>query len=108
MERSAGLGEGDPIAAAVEQRQPHLRLEVLDRGGNRWLRPPELLRGWLEAAFAYDRVEAFQLMDRRVHRLSLSSKSKLYNFYQFNGRLSSPSHTPEGSTHACHCHQAIR
>jgi hypothetical protein len=68
-----GFGQRNAIAAAVQETEPQLGLEILDRRRDRRLRAQQLVGGGLEAAFADDRVEAEQLLDRhagidRVHR----------------------------------------
>ena len=70
VERAARLGQADPIAAAIEQPQSQLRLEVLHRERDRRLRPPHLLGGRLEAAFADDSIETLQLVDGHIHHRS--------------------------------------
>ncbi len=73
MKGAPRLGQPHAIAAAVEEAEAQLRLEVLHRGEHRGMRAAELRRGGLEAAFGDHGVEALELVEgEAVHcRISL-------------------------------------
>ncbi len=69
MERAPGVGQPGAIAAAVEQRQAELRLQVADRGEHGRVGAPQPCRGGLEPAFADHGVEALQLLQSEAAHL---------------------------------------
>jgi len=73
MEGFAGLGQGHPISVPVEQSQPEVAFQVLDRGEDRRMASSQFERACLEAAFGHHGVEAKQLVKRQTVHFSASS-----------------------------------
>jgi hypothetical protein len=66
VEGAPGVGQGDAIAAAVQQGEAELCLQVLHGGEDGRMGAMQLRGRSLEAALADDSVEAQKLMDRGV------------------------------------------
>jgi hypothetical protein len=60
------FGQGDAIAAAIEQAELQLGFEIFDGGRDRGLRPPELFRSGLKRPLGDDSLEAEQLMQGKT------------------------------------------
>ena len=59
--------QSHPVALAVEEGQTQLLFQVAHGREHAGMAPPQPVRCGLEAAFGHDRIEAAELLQRRVH-----------------------------------------
>ena len=88
VKRTAGIRQRHPIAAAIEQGQSQLRLQILHRREDSRLHPPELVGSLLEPTRLGDGVKAPELMERDAldHSFTRLRQSEVNSVYQISDR----------------------